>query len=42
MPKATFDKLSYTQLTPTTMTLQLANSSVRYPTGVAEDILVKI
>ena len=28
MPKVTFDKLNYTHLTPTTMTLQLADSSV--------------
>jgi hypothetical protein len=42
MPKVTFDKLNYTHLTPTTMTLQLADSSVRYPAGIAEDILVKI
>jgi hypothetical protein len=42
MPKAAFDKLSYTQLTPTTMMLQLADSSVRYPAGIAEDISMKI
>jgi hypothetical protein len=42
MPKAAFDKLGYTQLTPTTMTLELADSSVRYLAGVVEDILVKI
>jgi hypothetical protein len=42
MPKATFDKLSYTQLNPTTMMLQLADSSVCYPAGIAEDIPVKI
>jgi hypothetical protein len=42
MPKAAFDKLSYTHLTPTTMTLQLADSSVHYPVGIAKDIPVKI
>jgi hypothetical protein len=42
IPKAAFDKLSYTHLTPTTMTLQLTDSSVRYPAGIAEDIPVKI
>jgi hypothetical protein len=42
IPKATFDKLSYTQLTPTTMTLQLADSSIHYPAGIAKDIPVKI
>jgi hypothetical protein len=42
MPKATFNKLSYTHLTPTTMMLLLANSSVCYLVGIVEDILVKI
>jgi hypothetical protein len=42
MPKVIFSNLSYTHLTPTTMTLRLANSSVRYPAGIAEDIPVKI
>jgi hypothetical protein len=42
MPKAAFHKLSYTQLIPTTIMLQLADSSVCYPTGIAEDIPVKI
>ncbi|XP_066347572.1 uncharacterized protein [Miscanthus floridulus] len=42
MPKAVFDKLNLTQLTPTPMMLQLANSTVRYPAGIAEDIPVKI
>jgi hypothetical protein len=42
MPKAVFDKLNLTQLAPTPMMLQLADSTVRYPAGIAEDILVKI
>jgi hypothetical protein len=42
MPKVIFNKLSYTHLTPTTMMLQQANSSVHYPAGIAEDIPVKI
>ena len=42
MPKAIFDKLNLTHLTPTPMMLQLADSMVRYPTGIAEDIPVKI
>ena len=42
MPKAIFDKLNLTQLTPTPMMLQLVDLMVRYPTGIAEDILVKI
>nr|ABA92211.1 hypothetical protein LOC_Os11g11840 [Oryza sativa Japonica Group] len=42
MPKDVFDKLNFTVLTPTPMRLQLANSSVRYPAGIAEDVPVKI
>ncbi|KAK2630865.1 hypothetical protein QOZ80_UnG0719230 [Eleusine coracana subsp. coracana] len=42
MPKDVFDKLNYTTLSPTPMQLQLADSTVRYPAGIAEDILVKI
>ena len=42
MPKKVFDKLNYSTLTPTPMCLQLADQSVRYPTGIAENILVKI
>ncbi|XP_021311868.1 uncharacterized protein LOC110433682 [Sorghum bicolor] len=37
-----FDRLNFTNLEPTTMTLQLADSSVRYPAGIAQDIPVKI
>jgi len=42
MPKTVFDKLDYSTLTPTTMCLQLADQSVRYPAGIAENILVRI
>ena len=42
MPRSVFDRLNFTSLEPTTMTLQLADSSVRYPTGIAQDIPVKI
>jgi hypothetical protein len=42
MPKKVFDKLNYSTLTPTSMCLQLANQSVRYPVGIAENIPVKI
>jgi len=34
MPKVTFEKLSYPSLSPTTMCVQLADSTVRYPKGV--------
>jgi len=42
MPKSVFDRLNFTNLELTTMTLQLADSSVRYPAEIAQDILVKI
>ena len=42
MPKEVIDMLNHSTLTPTSMCLQLADQSVRYPTGIAENILVKI
>ncbi len=42
MPKDVFDKLNFMVLAPTPMRLQLADSSVRYPAGIAKDVLVKI
>ena len=42
MPKVVFDKLNFTHLTPTPMHLQLADSSVRYLEGIAEDIPVRV
>lgn len=42
VPKDIFKKLNYTVLVPTPMRLRLADSSVRYPAGIAEDMPVKI
>jgi hypothetical protein len=42
MPKAVFDKLHHSKLVPTSMCLQLADQSIRYPIGIAEDIPIKI
>ena len=42
IPKAIFDKLNLMQLMPTLMMLRLADSMVRYPAGITEDIPVKI
>jgi hypothetical protein len=42
MPKVVFDKINYTSLSPTTMCLQLVDQSVRYLTGIAEDIPVRV
>ena len=42
MPKVVYDRLNHHALAPTAMCLQLADQSVRYPGGVAENIPVKI
>jgi hypothetical protein len=42
IPKAVFDQLNYSVLTPTPMQLQLADSSVRQPEGIAEDVPVRV
>ena len=42
MPKLVYDKLNHHALAPTAMCLQLADQTVRYPAGIAENIPVKI
>ncbi|GJT06804.1 reverse transcriptase domain-containing protein [Tanacetum coccineum] len=42
MPFSVWKKLSLPELTPTRMTLELANRSFAYPIGVAEDVFVKV
>ncbi|GKF00055.1 reverse transcriptase domain-containing protein, partial [Tanacetum coccineum] len=42
MPLFVWKKLSLPELTSARMTLELANQSVAYPEGVAEDVFVKI
>ncbi|GJX45736.1 reverse transcriptase domain-containing protein [Tanacetum coccineum] len=42
MPLSIWKKLSLPELTPTRMTLELANRSVAYPIGVAEDVFVTV
>ncbi|GKA45984.1 reverse transcriptase domain-containing protein [Tanacetum coccineum] len=42
MPLFVWKKLLLPELTPTRMTLELANRSVAYPVGVAEDVFVKV
>jgi hypothetical protein len=42
MPKVVFDKLKHPTLVPTSMCLQLSDQSVRYPSGITENVLVKI
>ncbi|XP_019164434.1 PREDICTED: uncharacterized protein LOC109160613 [Ipomoea nil] len=42
MPLTLFKKLKIAEMKPTTISLQLADRSVKYPLGVVEDILVKV
>nr|GEY42149.1 reverse transcriptase domain-containing protein [Tanacetum cinerariifolium] len=42
MPLSVWKKLSLPELTPTRMTLELANRLVTYLVGVAEDVFVKV
>nr|GFA82370.1 reverse transcriptase domain-containing protein [Tanacetum cinerariifolium] len=42
MPLSIWKKLSLLKLTPTRMTLELANQSVAYPVGVAKDVFMKV
>nr|GEU90439.1 reverse transcriptase domain-containing protein [Tanacetum cinerariifolium] len=42
MPLSVWNKLSLLELTPTRMTLELANRSVAYLVGVAKDVFVKV
>nr|GEV36942.1 reverse transcriptase domain-containing protein [Tanacetum cinerariifolium] len=42
MPLSIWKNLSLPELTPTRMTLELANRSITHPKGVAEDVFVKV
>ncbi|GJY99491.1 reverse transcriptase domain-containing protein [Tanacetum coccineum] len=42
MPLGIYQKLKLPELVPTKMSLELANGSLAYPTGIAEDVLVKV
>nr|GEW28179.1 reverse transcriptase domain-containing protein [Tanacetum cinerariifolium] len=42
MPLSVWNKLSLPELSPTCMTLELADQSISYPVGVAEDVFVKV
>ncbi|GKB25714.1 reverse transcriptase domain-containing protein [Tanacetum coccineum] len=42
MPLSIWKKLSLTKLTPTWMTLELADRSITHPKGLAEDVYVKV
>ena len=42
MPKVIYEALEYPALSPTTMLVQLADSTIRYPEGIAEHIFVRV
>ncbi|PKA48168.1 hypothetical protein AXF42_Ash020513 [Apostasia shenzhenica] len=42
MPYSIFKKLGLGEAKPTTISLQLADRSIKYPRGVVEDVLVKV
>ncbi|GJT07425.1 reverse transcriptase domain-containing protein [Tanacetum coccineum] len=42
MPLSIWKNLSLSELTPTRMTLELADRSITYPKGLAEDVFVKV
>jgi hypothetical protein len=42
MPKAMFEELGYPAISPTTMTIQLSNSLIKYLEGIVENLLVKV
>ena len=42
MPLSVVKRLSLGELTPTTMTLQMADITVAQPKGILEDVLIKV
>ena len=42
MPKVIYEKFDYPALSPTTMLVQLADSTIRYPEGIAEHVFVRV
>ncbi|GJY19154.1 reverse transcriptase domain-containing protein [Tanacetum coccineum] len=42
MPLSIYEKLGIGPLKPTRMTLELANRSITFPMGIAEDVIVKV
>ena len=42
MPLSVVKRLSFGELTPTTMTLQMADISMAQPEGILEDVLIKV
>ena len=42
MPLSVFRKLGLGEVKPTTISLQMADHSLRFPRGIIEDVLVKV
>ena len=42
MPKVTFEKLGYPSISPSTICVQLADSTIRYSEGLVERLMVKV
>jgi len=42
MPYSLYEKLGLGELTPTRMSLSLADKSIKYPWGIVENLLVKV
>ena len=42
MPLFVAKRLSFGELTPTTMTLQMAERTLTHPEGILEDVLIKV
>jgi hypothetical protein len=42
MSKVTFEKLGYPSISPTTMCVQLADSTIRYAEGVVEMLMANV
>jgi hypothetical protein len=42
IPKSMFEVLGYSAISPTRMTIQLADSSIKYPEGIVENLLVNV
>ena len=42
LPKVIYEALEYPTLSPTTMLVQLADSTIQYPKGIAEHVFVRV
>jgi hypothetical protein len=42
MPMVIYEELDYPALSPTTMLVELADSTIRYPEGIGEHVFVRV